>query len=315
MNSKEIIVIVGYGWVGQANALALSSSGHNTYYYDSGKPDLHYTDKHQELYNSVKPLSSALEKDGPNTRYIVCVGDRVSSEGEQDISSIEKALDSIKNTQGKVILRSTIIPGSLSSLKFDYYMPEFLHEKFAVEEAIRPHYFILGSRNMEDPKPVFFKFWESNAVKVFHGTPEEASFLKYLSNTWNALRIAFINEFGTTISKPSSDKNLANIKRVIDFFFEEKSYFKYGKSYGGHCLPKDTRAFCAWSKSLGNNSEILQGMWKSNDAHQALEKDNPLLSEWFSEWVRPEVSGRVALKALKNSIKRNSKRILFKKIL
>ena len=315
MNSKEIIVIVGYGWVGQANALALSSSGYNTFYYDIGIPDLHYTNKYQELYNSIKPLSSILEKDGPNTSYIVCVGDKVSPEGEQDISSIEKALDSIKNTQGKVILRSTIIPGSLSSLNFDYYMPEFLHEKFAVEEAIKPHYFILGSRNSTDSKPDFFKLWENSAVKVFHGTPEEASYLKYLSNIWNALRIAFINEFGTIISQPASDNDLANIKRVIDFFFEEKSYFKYGKSYGGHCLPKDTRAFCTWSKNRGNNAEILQGMWKSNDAHHAIEKDNPLLSEWFSEWVRPEASGRAALKALQSSIKRNLKKIFFKKIL
>lgn len=315
MNSKEIIVIIGYGWVGQANALALSSASYNTYYYDTAEPNFHYTGKYQKLYNSVKPLSFVLEKDSPNTRYIVCVGDKVSPEGEQDISSIKKALDSIKDTQGKVILRSTVIPGFLSSLKFDYYMPEFLHEKFAVEEALKPHYFIVGSRNASEPKPDFFKLWESNAVKIFHGTPEEASYLKYLSNIWNALRIAFINEFGTIISAPSSEKDLADIKKVIDFFFEEKSYFKYGKSYGGHCLPKDTRAFCMWSKSQGKNAEILQGMWKSNDAHQTIEKDNPLLSEWFSEWVRPQMSGRVALQVLKSSIQKNLKRILFKKIL
>ena len=104
---KETIVIVGYGWIGQANALALSTAGYNTYYYDTVEPELHYNE-YKEAYDSVKSLPSLLEKDGPDTIYIVCVGDKVSPEGDQDISSIKKALDSVKNAQGRVVLLGNV---------------------------------------------------------------------------------------------------------------------------------------------------------------------------------------------------------------
>ena len=140
-------------------------------------------------------------------------------EGEQDVSAIRSALDSIKNTKGGIILRSTVLPGYLESLKFDFYVPEFLHEKKAVEECMKPPYFILGKRNILKNEPNFFSVWRRSAVKVFEGTPEEASYLKYLSNTWNALRIAFVNEFGNAISLPTDKEKLAKNEKVINFFF------------------------------------------------------------------------------------------------
>ena len=44
--SKETIVIVGFGWVGQANALALTHVGYEVFYFDVGKPTLKYADKY-----------------------------------------------------------------------------------------------------------------------------------------------------------------------------------------------------------------------------------------------------------------------------
>lgn len=306
---KEIIVVIGYGRVGQANALVLSGAGYEVYYYDVTEPNLHYADKYRELYDSIVPLSSVLEKDSPDTWYLVCVGDRVTPEGEQDISSIQKAIDLLKDVQGGIILRSTVLPGYLASLNFHYYIPEFLHEKMAVEECMNPHYFIVGKKDGADRIPDFFNIWQKHAIKVFYGTSEEASYIKYLSNIWNALRISFVNEFGTAMALPTDQENLANIKKIINFFFEEKSYLRYGKSFGGHCLPKDTRVFYAWCKKRGNDMPLLQGVCKANDAQQIIEKQYPILPEWFSEWVRPQISGWVALHALKSSIQRKLKKI------
>ncbi len=302
--NKEIIVIVGFGWVGQANALALTQMGYEVFYFDPGTPDHKYADKYADLYSKVGRLSSVLEKDGPDTWYIVSVGDRVSPEGDQDISLIQKALDSLKNARGGVVLRSTILPQKLAGLSFDYYVPEFLHEKKAVEECILPAYFIVGSRSGVKAQPSFFEMWRRSAPKVFFGTPEEASYVKYLSNVWNSLRIAFVNEFGNAIATPSDQKNLADIEKVVNFFFERKSYMQYGRAYGGHCLPKDTRAFVKAHADQGRNMALLEGMWRSNDRQVELEKKYPHLPEWFSEWVRPEISGWFALRSLKSAVRR-----------
>ena len=304
--SKETVVIVGFGWVGQANALALSQAGYSVFYFDIQKPEFWYKDKYEKQYNSVKPLSNILEKDSLSTWYIVCVGDKVSSDGEQDISAIRKALLSLKEAKGGIILRSTILPGLLSSLNFDFYVPEFLHEKKAVEESIHPQYFILGKRNQKE-WPSFFNIWDHNATKSFHGTPEEASYIKYLSNTWNAIRIAFVNEFGNAISHPTDKEKLMKNEKVIDFFFERKSYLRYGRSYGGHCLPKDTHAFFTWHRKQGKEMPLLEGMHRSNLVHQNIEKRHSHLPQWFSEWTRPQMSGHVALRALGYSIKKKLK--------
>jgi nucleotide sugar dehydrogenase len=296
-NTKETIVIVGFGWVGQANAVALKYLGYPTYYFDIGTPNRKYEEKYKDIYNSIPALSKVLEKDSPNTWYIVCVGDRVSEDGNQDISLIQKALETVRNAKGNVILRSTILPGFLASLKFDFYVPEFLHEKRAVEECLSPHYFVVGKRS-EVPEPSFFSLFRRRAIRVFKGTPEEASYIKYLSNLWNSMRIAFVNEFGNAIALPTDPKHLAQSERVINFFFENKSYLRYGRSFGGHCLPKDTRAFIAHHKEKGKTMSLLEGAYASNTAHQVIEKKYPILPEWFSEWVRPEMSGRVAIRVI-----------------
>lgn len=309
LSSKETIVVVGYGWVGQANALALSKAGYRMYYFDVQKPELRYADKHREQYDAIKPLSQVLEKDGPDTWYMVCVGDRVMPDGEQDISAIRKALEPLKHAHGGVILRSTVLPVHLKTLDFDYYVPEFLHEKKAIEECMVPHYFIVGSRKKKDGRrPSFFDRWERAAVKTFYGTPEEASYLKYLSNIWNSLRIAFVNEFGNAMALPTDAAAVNRNETLINFLFEEKGYLRYGRSYGGHCLPKDTHAFAAWHKKQGKDMSVIEGVHLSNLVHKGIEEKHPYLPEWFSDWVRPQMSGRVALSALRASVARNVKK-------
>ena len=52
----EKIVVVGFGWVGQANALALARMGYQVFYYDIAPPVLRFSDKHSELYAKISPL-------------------------------------------------------------------------------------------------------------------------------------------------------------------------------------------------------------------------------------------------------------------
>ena len=302
--NKEKMVIVGFGWVGQANALALNQLGFDVSYFDPATPERHYT-TYASAYDSLNKLSDVKAKDSSDTWYVVCVGDRVSEEGVQDISSIKKALESLKGVKGGVILRSTVLPDLLEDLPFDYYVPEFLHEKKAVEECIDPYIFVVGSRPNARPKPALFEIWSTRSRKNFEGTPREASFIKYLSNLWNAMRIAFVNEIGDALGRPSSKKELDGINNVINFLFDNRSYLRYGRSFGGHCLPKDSRAFAAWYGKKTGALPLLNGMYAANSQHEQLEKEFPLMPEWYSEWPNQHVSGRQALRDIGFSIKKH----------
>ena len=283
-NKQETIVVVGYGWVGQANALALRILGYNVFFFDPGEPAYHYRDNYSQIYDEIPRLGSVLEKDSENTWYIVAVGDRVSDEGVQDISLVEKAAASLALAKGGVIVRSTLLPKNLAKLKFDFYLPEFLHEKQAVEECTNPHYFVVGN-STQRPEPSFFAVWEERAHKTFRGTPEEASYLKYLSNVWNAVRIAFVNEYGDLLYDPLIPANIPKIERVMDFIFEKKNYLRYGRSYGGHCLPKDVLAFWGAHKDGERSVALLRAMHESNLAHKSIEEKQSALPEWFSNWA------------------------------
>lgn len=277
-DKKEKIVILGYGWVGQANALALVRMGYEVFYYDVVTPKKNYPE-YEAIYEKVKSLSKSLEKEGPDTWYFVCVGDRVSTDGIQDISLIVTALDSIREAKGRIILRSTVLPQYLNKLNFDYYLPEFLHELKAVEECLQPPHLIIGKRNPGLPDPGFLTVWRARSRKVFDGTPHQASYIKYLSNVWNALRIAFVNEWGDAMIHQGGLSS-SETQEAINFLFEKKSYLRYGKSFGGHCLPKDSLAFAAMHK----DSPLLKAIPASNSAHQEIEKVNVDLPTWFSFW-------------------------------
>ncbi|MEK7084202.1 MAG: hypothetical protein AAB932_03145, partial [Patescibacteria group bacterium] len=278
----EQIVIVGYGWVGQANALSLRRMGYDVRYYDVVTPRLHYVDKYQELYQQIPAIETLRSCDSPDTWYIICIGDRVSMDGEQDISLISGALESLRGVQGKVILRSTVLPSLLPSLPFDIYVPEFLHEVRAVEESFNPYYTVIGLRR-DMALPSFLEEWKRRARKVFVGTPTEASHIKYLSNIWNAVRIAFVNEFGNTIALPITDEVRQQTERIIDFVFEKKSYVRYGQAFGGHCLPKDLRAYTRMSAAR-IPVPLLTGVGAANAYHESVVEKYHTLSQWFSTW-------------------------------
>jgi len=299
---QEKVVIIGFGWVGQANALTLSYMGYEVSYFDPGSPKHHYGE-HKEEYEKLNQLSSPLENDTTSTVYIVCVGDSVAEDGVQDLSAITAAMTSLNEAKGTIILRSTIIPSSLSQFSFDFYLPEFLHEKQAVEDCLDPYLVVIGSKT-EKKEPSFFKKWEDKSRKVFRGTPEEASHIKYLSNVWNATRIAFVNEIGDSIAEPRTQDDLEKIECVINFLFDGRSYLRYGKSFKGHCLPKDTRAFARFQKDSGVSSAFLDGVYLSNYNHEQQEQQHKILPEWYSAWQGVHMGGRYVLRELLFSIKK-----------
>ena len=280
---KEGVTIVGFGWVGQANAIALSLDGYEVSVFDPQTPPAYYPE-HNEIYPRLRHLKHPLEDDSQNRIYLVCVGDSVDESGRQDISNIRKALDSLKETRGMVVLRSTILPTHLESLDFDLYVPEFLHEKAAVEECLHPHFLVVGKKKATTPIPSFIGMWRTRSTKYIECTPGQASHIKYLSNLWNALRIGFINEFGSSVAEPASDEALGTIQTVIDFIFDNKAYGRYGKSFDGHCLPKDTRAYAAWVRTQGSQAPILEGLMSSNNLHRERELKYSTLKKWFSNW-------------------------------
>lgn len=239
--------IIGYGFVGQANAIGLKRLGFDVIAYDIKSKDNIYS---QKEFNEI-PLKTngELPEYGIN---IICIADKNFEDGRQEVGHIAKVLEALAG-RGTVILRTTMLPRFLSGLRFDFYWPEFLHEKTAVEEFLKPDKVVVG-RRMQEAFP-----FEKHFNPIYYCSPEEASHIKYLHNIWNALRIAFINEFGDNLIK----ENIVQ-EKILDYFFKKEKYLKWGNAFSGHCLPKDTQAYCREYPDL----LVLESLIKTNKIHK-----------------------------------------------
>lgn len=222
----EKVNIIGYGFVGQATGIGLKRFGYNVTAYDIYKKENIYQEKDFKEIPLI--VGGKLPDSGIN---VICIADKVLDDGRQEIGHIAEVLNRLRD-KGTIILRTTMLPRLIAGLKFDFYWVEFLHERKAIEEFIHTERVVIGRRTNEK-----FPF-EEHFNPVYYCTPEEASHIKYLSNIWNAMRIAFVNEFGDNLINEGIDK-----ERVLDFFFKKQKYLKWGNAFGGHCLPKDVQAY------------------------------------------------------------------------
>ena len=244
---KKQVNIIGYGFVGQATGIGLKRLGYNVSAYDiCDKENIYKTEDFETIPLIV---GNNLPDSGIN---IVCIADKTLDDGSQEINHVVKVLEKLSG-KGILILRTTTLPKLVDSLKFDFYWVEFLHEKKAIEEFMNPEIMVVGRRVKKN-----FPF-EDNFHSIHYCSPREASHIKYLSNIWNAMRIAFVNEFGDNLTEE-------NIKEenILGFFFKNQKYLKWGNAFGGHCLPKDVDAYCKEYPNL----LFLQATKKANKVHQ-----------------------------------------------
>jgi GDP-mannose 6-dehydrogenase len=95
-----------------------------------------------------------------------------------------------------------------------------------------------------------------------------AEMIKYVNNSWHALKVAFANEIGTICHKLE-----INSSDLMDVFCNDhmlnlsKYYLKPGHSYGGACLPKDLSALVSLGNELELKLPLLGSVSDSNNEH------------------------------------------------
>jgi GDP-mannose 6-dehydrogenase len=101
--------------------------------------------------------------------------------------------------------------------------------------------------------------------------PKVAELMKYVCNSFHALKIVFANEIGNICKRLDIDA-----QQLMEIFCQDtklnisRAYLKPGFAYGGSCLPKDLKALQTIAHDNYLSCPVLESIGPSNDHQKEL---------------------------------------------
>ena len=201
-------------------------------------------------------------------------------DGSMNVDIVDSVLGDISKYAdlfevGTILLRSTVTPGTTGKLQKKYpnlrivFNPEFLTERSANFDFINQSRFILGGSS-DDVIEVSELFRErfGSSLSIIETNYETAELIKYMTNTFFATKISFLNDM-----KLLADKCGVIWEDAVEGFVRDgrvgHSHLnvpghdgKFG--FGGSCFPKDIQALINFGENRGVDMNVLKGAWKTN---------------------------------------------------
>lgn len=220
---------------------------------------------------------------------LICVGTPANLDGSLNLNHMRRVCEQIgtamrrKEKYHVVVVRSTILPGTTNNViipslemasgkkcGIDFGLcvnPEFLREGQAIYDFFNPERIIIAESEKRAGDLLAQMYCDIKApiVRMDFTTAE---IIKYVDNTFHALKITFTNEIGSVCKKLGIDS-----RKVMDVFCMDKKlnlapyYFKPGFAFGGSCLPKDLSALLTKSAELNLELPLLESIRRSNYSH------------------------------------------------
>ena len=273
------IAVYGAGYVGLANGLVLSKVSkvtiidiNKTIIDNLNNGIVHIDDKKMKSeikeYNNVQYKTNDEVDLNSFDLFILSLPTNYDEESNKfDTSYLDIQIEKIREiTNTPILIKSTIPVGYTKTMndKFGevYFSPEFLREGSSLSDALNPTRIILSESKYEWIKDIFANSIDNNA-KIILMPSTEAETVKLFSNTYLAMRVAFVNELDSFAQIKGLDA-----KKIIEGVSSDPrigdQYFLPSSGYGGYCLPKDSKQLMQEFNSINMPNDLLEGIVKSN---------------------------------------------------
>jgi len=114
----------------------------------------------------------------------------------------------------------------------------------------------------------FLRFRFGSSTPMIETNFETAEFIKYMNNCYFATKVSFMNEMKLIADRSDVDWHVAVDGFVRDGRIGHTHLAVPGPDgkcgFGGSCFPKDIQALMSHAKTVGVNSNVLNGAWKTN---------------------------------------------------
>ena len=299
------ISVFGLGYVGCVSLACLSDNGHKLLGVDvaAHKNELINNGKATIIEKDIDELIARNWKAGRISATtdshaavlqteisIICVGTPSDEHGHLNLSTIYETASQIGNAiKDKekfhiVTIRSTVLPGTnkkvgeiieqqSGKLRNKHFAvvsnPEFLREGSAVKDYKNPPVTVIGTDNKEASIRLAEMYDDINAP-IEETSIEIAELIKYVNNSFHALKVSFANEVGNICKKMKIDSHKLMELFCMDHQLNLSSYYlKPGFAFGGSCLPKDVTAFKTMAHDFYLESPVLNAIIESNENQKA----------------------------------------------
>ena len=296
------ISVFGLGYVGAVSAGCLAADGHEVVGVDPlpTKVDLINGGRSPIIEAEIGEIVAVAAKTGrlratadpveainQTELSFVCVGTPSQPNGNLDLRFIRRICEQIgqvlktKTARHTVVIRSTILPGTMHKIVIptleefsgkkagvDFGVcnnPEFLREGSAVKDFRCPPKTVIGEMDRASGDTLA-TLYEKLDAPLIRTDLETAEMVKYVDNSWHALKIGFANEIGNLSKSLGVDAH-----KVMKIFCQDTklnisaAYLLPGFAFGGSCLPKDLRALSYQAKTHDLQLPILSSILPSNE--------------------------------------------------
>lgn len=313
------ISIFGLGYVGCVSLGCLAQNGHHIIGVDVSESKVAQINngeativekeideiiKAQHAAGRIEATRNFKEAIQNSEISIIAVGTPSSSKGHLNLEHIFKVAEDFgevlkeKQSFHIIAIRSTVMPGTCekfsriiedaSGKKADKDFavvdnPEFLREGTAVHDYYNPPLTLIGS-NSEAASVKISELYKQLPAEIIITEVRIAEIMKYVNNTYHALKISFANEIGNICNALDIDSN-----KVMEIFCKDEQlnispyYFKPGFAYGGSCLPKDLKGLQTLAHDLYIKAPIIESIDKTNEIQ--IQRAVSIISKYYGKKI------------------------------
>jgi len=299
------VSVFGLGYIGTVTAAALARAGHDVTGVDinekkielvnSGKYPI-YEVRMDELIEegttegrlkATFDARNALLESGVS---IISVGTPASEDGSLDTTYLRRVCTKLgqvfANKDGfhTFVVRTTVLPGMTEDIviptieehsgkkvfiDFDVCVnPHFLRIGSLVDDYYNPPFTLIGEQEGSAAGGNIAGLYGDIEAPVVRTSLRGAEVVKYVSDSFHALKICFANEIGTLCKRAGIDSDeIMEIFKMDERLNLSGSYLMPGFSFGGPSVSSNIRALLNLAGESGMSLPLLSSIIDSNSKH------------------------------------------------